>query len=252
MGVRAAGSCGWRLVRPITALHRKCVAVAAASLLIGGPSSGKIAPLGMVLHAERAHVGEAEVSAGCTIFPGDRVSTDAGGALRISIPSLMLQLGAQSSVVVGLAPSSDASILAELASGSLVFSATSTGRIAVEANQAIVQPTANAAAIAQVRVVNPKELRIFAQRGALEFSYHGESEAIPEGRAYRVFLDPSEAEIAAASGAEKDRKSPTKHHLKFLFVAIGVAIAVAIPLLVRALESPDSPGPSRPGAPKTP
>jgi hypothetical protein len=206
----------------------------------------------MVLHAERAHVGEAEVSAGCTIFAGDRVSTDAGGALRIAIPGLTLQLGAQSLVVISHAAGSDENIFAELVSGSLVFSAAPTGRIAVEANEAIVQPAANAATIAQVRVVNLKELRIFAQRGALEFSYHGESEAIPEGRAYRVFLDPSEKEIAVALGPGQAKKNPTKHHLRFLFVAIAVAVAVAIPLLVRALESPDSPGPSRLGVPKTP
>jgi hypothetical protein len=228
------------------------VALAAASLLIGGPSPGKVLPLGMVLHAERAYVGEAEASVGCTIFEGDRVSTDAGGALRISIPALTLQLGVQSSMVISHAAGSDGIILAELASGTLVFSAAPIGRIAVGANEAIVQPAANAATIAHVRVVNPKELRIYAQRGALEFFYHGESETIPEGKSYRVFLDPSEAELSAASGTERAQKSPTKHHVKFLFVAIAVAVAVAIPLLVRALESPDSPGPSRPGATKTP
>ena len=229
------------------------MAVAAASLLLGGPpSSGKIVPLGMVLHAERAHVGEAEVSAGCTIFAGDRVSTDAGGALRISIPGLTLQLGSQSLVVISDAAGSDEKILAELASGSLVFSAASSGRIAVGAHEAVVQPAANAATVAQVRVVNQKELRIFAQRGALEFSYHGESEAIPEGKSYRVLLDPSEKEIAAAMGTGQANKDPRKHHPRFLFVAIAVAVAIAIPLLVLALESPDSPGPSRPGAPKTP
>jgi hypothetical protein len=101
-------------------------------------------------------------------------------------------------------------------------------------------------------LVNPKELRIYAQRGALEFSYHGESETVPEGRAYRVFLDPSDAKLAAASATDQAQKSPTTHHAKFLFVAIAVAVAIAIPLLVRSLESPDSPGPSRLGVAKTP
>lgn len=228
------------------------MAVAAASLLIGGPSSGKVLPLGIVLHADRAYIGEAEVSAGCTIFEGDRVSTDAGGALRISIPALTLQLGAQSSMVIRHAPGSDENILAELTSGTLVFSAAPAGRIAVGASEAIVRPAANAATIAQVRLVNPKELRIYAQRGALKFSYHGESETVPEGKAYRVFLDPSETELAAASATDQAQKSPTKHHAKFLFVVIAVAVAIAIPLLVHALESPDSPGPSRLGVTKTP
>ena len=71
-----------------TVLLRQFAAVTAASLLVGGPSPAKVVPLGMVTHAERAHVGEAAASAGSTIFDGDQLSTEAGGALRITGPSL--------------------------------------------------------------------------------------------------------------------------------------------------------------------
>jgi hypothetical protein len=73
---------------------------------------------------------------GCTIFEGDRLSTGAGGILRITIPSLTLQLGGQSSMELGHAAGAQANILAELGSGTLVLSAAPTGTIVVAANEA--------------------------------------------------------------------------------------------------------------------
>ena len=236
-------------MRPRTTLHRKVVAVAVASLLAGA-SPAKIAPLGVVMHAERAHVGGAEASVGCTIFEGDRLSTEAEGTLRITIPALTLQLGGQSSLVLGHATSPEGNTLAELASGVLVFSAGPTGSIVVAANEALVRSAANAATVAQIRVVNRKELRIYAQRGALEFSYHGESQTIPEGKTYRVLLDPPEKEVAAL-GSDPATKPQGMHHTTFILVAIAVAVAVgiAVPVIMHNSESPDRPGLSPPKKP---
>jgi hypothetical protein len=116
-----APACGRPLVTPVAALGRKFVAIAAASSLAWA-SPAKIAPLGMVVHSERAHVGEAAASAGSTIFEGDQLSTEAGGLLRIAIPALTLQLGGQSALVLGHVVDPEG-IVAELASGTLVFSA---------------------------------------------------------------------------------------------------------------------------------
>jgi hypothetical protein len=62
--------------------------------------------------------------------------------------------------------------------------------------------------------VNRRELRIYAQRGALELSYHDETKGIPEGAAYRVLLDPSEKEAAASASVSATRK-PVTVHAKF-------------------------------------
>jgi hypothetical protein len=198
----------------------------------------------MVTHAERAHVGEAAASAGSTVFDGDQFSTEAGGALRITGSFLRLQLDAQSILTLRRPADAEDGVEADLASGTLVFSMARSGSIKVVANEASIQPAANAATVAHVRVVNPKELRIYAQRGGLEFSYHGESEVIAEGSAYRVLLDPSEKELAAFSDSEEARKKPGKPHTKFLLLVIAIAAGVAIPVLIHALESPDRPGPA--------
>jgi len=235
---------GARDTRPpegFTVLHRKLVAVAAATLLVGGPSPAKIVPLGIVTHAERAHLGEGTASAGSTIYDGDRLSTEAGGVLRISGLGLTLQLDAQSTLLLRHPATPEGNIVAELSSGTLVFSVARTGNIEVVVNDALIRPTATAPTTAQIRVVNPKELRIYAQRGALEFSYHAESAVIAEGAAYRVLLDPSETEAAAQ--LEKIRKKPAKWGSKFVLLAIGIAAGAAIPASRRHFESPDRPGP---------
>jgi hypothetical protein len=197
----------------------------------------------MVAHAQRARAGEAAVSAGSTIYEGDRLSTESGGSLRISSPNLTLQLNEQSMLIVQHAASPEGGIMAELAYGTLVFSAARAGNIVVVADDALIRPSPNASTIAHIRVVSRKELRIYAQRGALEFSYHGESEVIPEGAAYRVLLDPSEKEAAVTWESEPAGKNPMTHRHKFLFLAIGIAAGAAIPVLMHELESPDRPGP---------
>jgi hypothetical protein len=214
-------------------------------LLAGGPAPADIRPLGVVTHAERAHVGRAAVSEGSTIYEGDRLSTEAAGNLRIASPALTLQLNAQSMLIVQRPAGPEGGVVAEVASGTLIFAAASTGKIVVAADEALIRAAAKAPTIAHIRLVNRKELRVYAQRGALEFSYHGENETIAEGAAYRVLLDPSETEAAVASESDPGKKKLTTHH-KFLLLAIGVGIAagVAIPRLIHDLESPDRPGPS--------
>src|SRR5258708_8561820 len=168
-GKSALGTPGPR--EGITVLHRKLVAVAAATLLVGGPSPAKIEPLGIVTHAERAHLGEGAASTGSTIYDGDRLSTEAGGVLRITGLGLTLQLDAQSTLLLRHPATPEGNIVAELSSATLLFSMARTGNIEVVGNDALISPTATAPTTPQIRVVNAKELRIYARRGALEFSY---------------------------------------------------------------------------------
>jgi hypothetical protein len=206
---------------------------------------GKVAPLGMVTHAEHAHLGAAAATAGSTIYDGDQLSTEAEGLLRINCPNLTLHLEVQSMLTLRRPATTEDTVEADLASGTLAFSAARNGGISVVANDALIRPAANAPTIAHIRVVNLKELRIYAQRGALEFSYHGESEVIAEGSAYRVLLDPSGKEAVALESEPVNSKPPMVHH-KFLLIAIGIAAGIAIPVVAHDPESPDNPGPHHP------
>src|ERR1700739_2184696 len=105
-----------------------------------GPSPAHTIPLGMITHAERAHVGESAASEGSTIYQGDRLSTESGGLMRISSSGLALQLEAQSTLVLRHPANPEAGTTAELASGTLVFSAAKAGNIIVMADDALIRP----------------------------------------------------------------------------------------------------------------
>jgi hypothetical protein len=196
--------------------------------------------LGTVTHAERARLGEVEASVGSTIYDGDNLSTGIDGMLRITSRSVTLQLAAESTLTVRQGSRLDSDILAELASGILIFAAAPNASVAVAADDASIRPAGNAYIVTYVRIVNKRELRISTQRGAVEFSYRGESEVIPEGKTFRVLLDPSEKEVAAVSDSDQNAKKPIKLP-KFILIAIGFTAGLTIPLIVRALESPNRP-----------
>jgi hypothetical protein len=224
-------------------LHRKFLATIAASSLTAVPSPAKVIPLGTVTQAERAHLGEVEASLGSTIYDGDRLSTEIGGVLRISSVALQLQLDAGSSVILRRAAAPLENIQVELGSGTIIFSAGQACGITVLAADASICPESFASTMAQIRIVGRRELRVYAQRAALKFSYHGDNETIPEGAVYRVLLDPSEREIDAASESGQGRKPATKGHARFVLLAIGIAAGGVIPMMRHRhhMESPDRP-----------
>ncbi len=230
-----------------TILFRQFLALALASSLAAHPSALPAAPLALVAHADRAHIGDAGASAGTTVYDGDRLSTEARGSLRITSPSLSLHLDPQTTLTLHQpAIPHPAATTIDLASGTLIFSTTPTASLAVLADGAVLRPASGSLTMATIKIISGRELHVFAQRGALEFSYRCETEVVEEGKSYGVLLDPSDTEIAYASrlNPDQDRKKHGKHRPVFLFIMIGAVVGAGIPILVRELESPDSP--SRP------
>jgi len=212
-------------------------AAIALAFLMAGPSHGAVEPLGVVTHAEHAKMCTAAASVGSTVYDGDSVSTELGGTILVTAGAATMQLAPQSWVTMRQV---DSGVMAELVAGALVFSAGRDSRIAVLADDASIRPAGNEAAVAYVRIIGKKELRVCAQRGAVELSYHGESETIPEGQMVKVRLDPSEKEMAAAPAGSKN---PGKAHHTFLLIVIAVSLLITIPVVIHALESPERPGP---------
>ncbi|HXM90502.1 MAG TPA: hypothetical protein VN974_03085, partial [Candidatus Dormibacteraeota bacterium] len=74
---------------------------------------------------------------------------------------------------------------------------------------------------------------------------------IPEGMAYRIVLDPTEAELAAAAAADQDpqgvgsgRRAGRPRRAgrnRFIWFAIGTTALVTYFALSEAMESPDRP-----------
>jgi hypothetical protein len=194
------------------------------AFLVGGNSTpGRPVVLGVVVQAHRAHVNTSGVSEGATIYDGDQFSTEAGGALRLRGGQAALDLAAESELLVRSADNGVQEIEAELIKGTVVFSSEHPPAVEIIAREARMRAAAEARTIAQVSVIGPKELRIYARRGALRFSYRGEGETVAEGKSYRVILNPF-----GDDGGKKETVEPRRSRRAFLLLAIGGGAGAAI------------------------
>jgi len=209
-----------------------------------GTSSGSAHPavLGVVVGANRVHANSAEVSTGATVYDGDKFATEEEGLLVLRGDAMTLELVEESALVVRGKTNGAQGTEAELIKGTLIFSTERAAALGIAALGAHMEPSADRRTVAQITIVEPKELRIYARRGSLQFSYRGEMETIAEGSAFRVILDPSE---------DQPRKTetikPGRQHKRFLLVAIGAGMAGGSVLAYerqhhhRRVESPDRP-----------
>ena len=221
---------------------QRLLAIMKSFSVAGIPGSAKPDALGIVVQADHANLGSQAASEGTTVYDGDRLSTGAGGSLRLLIGNAMLYVPEQSGVIVH----QDANVAAkefeaELLSGTAVISVTAVTSGEIVAGTARVRPMAETRGIVQVRLVGANELLVFARRGAAQISYRGESETIAEGKCYRVLLHPSDD---GASGDVSAKKSG-KRGKALVVIAVAAATAAGITALWRGaqkgVESPDRP-----------
>ena len=195
-----------------------------------------IPSLGVVTQASAAHFNASRVFAGTTVYDGDRLSTETEGLLQFRGAGALLYLPGLSDVTLHGLPNG---MQAQLRAGGLVFSSARTSAMEILANGAFIRPAADGPTVAQVTLVGPKELQITARRGALEFSYHSETENIAESASYRILLDPQET--AAGHSKNADNPLPRRKSKGFWILIIG-GISWATEWAVHeALESPDRP-----------
>src|SRR5262249_51194325 len=101
-------------------LREAIATLVCASLLVtplwGTPPSPS---LGIVVYADRAHVGAGAASVGATVFGGDRLSTEPTGSVQIRAGAARLLLGASSSVTFS---EDEATPAATLTLGTATFS----------------------------------------------------------------------------------------------------------------------------------
>ena len=197
--------------------------------------------LGVVVEAYRVHLSTGTVSAGATVYDGDHFTTEVGGMLLLRGDAITLELTEDSGVFVRSRASGERGAEAELTKGTLIFSAERAAALEIAVLGARVRPIADARTIAQVSIVGPRELHIYARRGALQFSYRQEMETIAEGAAFRVILDPPDDNPTNRESVKAGRQRKA-----FLFIAIGAATAGASMLIYevrhhRRVESPDRP-----------
>jgi hypothetical protein len=218
-------------------MRRRILAMTLAFFLVGIPLPTRpagILVLGVLMQASAAHFNAARASAGATVYDGDRLSTESEGLLQFRGAGSLLYLPGRSGVTLHRLPNGTQ---AHLRTGGLVFSSATASAMEILANDAFIRPAADVPTVAQVTLVGPKELQITARRGALEFSYHNETEKIAEGTSCRIFLDSPNT--AASSFPQRTMVGPF-HENKTFKIVIIVLIGWATEWAVHeALESPD-------------
>jgi hypothetical protein len=215
------------------------LALEMAFFLAGNSGPGSPAGLGVVAQAHRAHVNTSAVSEGTTVYDGDYFSTETGGTLRLRGGAAALDLAEESVLLVRGTGNGVPEIAAELIKGTVAFSTAHPPAVEIIAREARMRAAAEARTIAQVSVIGPRELRIYARRGSLEFSYRGETEIVAEGKSYRVILDSPEdtPEKKKAIKAAPRRKA-------FVLLAVGGgagAVTYGIEESHRHHKPPESP-----------
>ncbi len=223
-------------------IDRRFMAIALALSLAASRAPAHPGVLGIVTQAKDANLSTGPVSAGTTVYDGDRLWTQAEGALTFRSGTAMLYLARESRMTLRSLPDKAKGTKADLDAGTLVFSATQAATLEIFADEARIRAGADTPTVGQITVIGPKTLYIYARQGSLAFSYQDESEVIPEGKSYRVVLDPLDDDSAAKPGEDHSGGQTRRRRKGFIFLLIGAGTAVSSILRkLNEVESPDHP-----------
>ncbi len=215
--------------------------------LLGLPALGAApsTPLGTVITAERARVGDGQASAGTTVYSGDRLSTDQQGSVQLRAGAARLLIMSSSIAEVN---DNSGSPSASLIAGVATFSTGNAHAFTLFVASAAIRAESDAPTIGQVRKLTDKELIVTSKRGPISVTVDGETQIIPEGTSYHVYLDPNvaaqgpEGAGAGSQGSGGHGNSPLKAgRSRFLIVASAVTAIATYFAVSEALESPNRP-----------
>ena len=225
---------------------RKVLAALLSVGLLGAPLWAAPTPavqLGVVVYADHAHLGTGSASVGSTVFGGDRLSTELDGSVQMRAGAARFLLASSSAATLS---QDDVSPTATLTSGTATFSTANSRAFVVHFANATIRPNTDEPTVGQVSVMDAKEFVVKSTRGSLAVTVEGETRVVAEGAAYRVILDPTPAEAAAAgapAGGNSSRSGPpvSAGTSKFVWYAVGVVAIVTVLAIHAALESSDRP-----------
>ena len=211
-----------------------------SSTLIGIPAVAIPAPpvsmqLGSVLQAERARSG-AEITAGATLYDGDRLETQDDGTLRAQFGKTQIYLRPSTLAEVHRLPNGYS---AELFRGTVIVSSPKGQTFQLLTNGATIRTIGTQATVARVTWLNPYELLLTSNLGAIQVSFEGGVKTIEAGNSYRMEIQ-SEDSVPPPS-EERHRRQQYRGHGRVRYVwIIGASAATAIGIW-RVLVSPCGP-----------
>jgi len=202
-------------------------------------------PLGLVMQAENAHIGNANVAIGTTIFPGDTLATEAGGTLRLNFGASQLYLLSASSATLST-NASPTMVHAVVGHGTVGFSSSGSDHVELEIPEGVLRAANSEPAYGQVTIVGPQEVIISAYRGTLALDHDGDTREIPAGKSFRVTMDLEPAaspqpQAPAGVGGGSPKKALNTNTLAWAAVAVAAAGGTAYGIWYVLSESSSAP-----------
>ena len=221
-------------MRALRALSAGILSVSLVSIPVCAGTTSTAIPLGIVVTAENARVGESSVSVGTTVYGGDLLSTEAGGNVQVRAGAARLLLASSTTAVLN---DNEGTHSAKLIRGTAVFSTGNAHAFTLFASKAAISAHTDAPTIGQVTYVSDKELLVLAKRGDLLVTVGDDSQVISEGTSYRVLLDPPDGDPGQGPAGGPHRAGRSRF---FIITTVAIAVGTTI-AVIEALESPSSP-----------
>lgn len=185
---------------------RSILVVVLASGMMTSPAVAAAKPLGMVVLAQNAHLGEADLALGTNVFSGDYLQTEPRGTLRMRLGAAQVYLSAASAAILD---QQGDTIGTKLVRGTVGFSSAPANGFEIETPIATVRP-AKGPAFGEVTLVNPQTILVAAYRGSLLVKGNGIERVIPEGSAYNITFSP-EPEPSSSSPSPQGAYGVSNH-----------------------------------------
>lgn len=227
-------------------LGKSClVAILACSLISVPGFAANEKPLGYVTQAQEAHLGNANVAIGTTVYPGDTLATEEGGTVRLRVGGSQFYLLSSSAATLSVNPNA---VNALVEHGTVGFSSNGTDQLALEIPEGIVRAANGQPCYGQVTILSPLEVIISAYRGTLVLDNDGELHEIPAGKSYKVTMDleptsqpqaPAGAETGA--GVNPKLRRAKRRHLIFDIILLSAVAAGSWALWYEWSMTPSAP-----------
>jgi hypothetical protein len=212
----------------LTGARSGLVAFFMVALLNLPATAASAKPLGIVVTAENARLDNAGAVNGADVYPGDALTTDTGGSLRLDIAGNQVYL--LSSTAATLVQQAN-KVQAQVDRGTLGFSMAAPGHLEIGTPLGVIRAANGQHVFGQVAVLSPTKMQVSAYEGALVVAASAGPEKIIEpGETYEATLG-ADASPAALPQSQEGVGGEGINWKRVASVAIpvgGAAIAAAV------------------------
>jgi len=213
-----------------------------AALLWQAPAMARVHAsrrvLGVVAQTDRGRLDGAVAALGANVYSCDRLETDSGGVLRVTVGSNQLFLSGAS-----LAQLEDegSAVQALAQAGTVGFSISGAGDFSVRTPAGIVRGTSGKAVSGQVTFTGPHEIVISSMLGDLTLDTGGEFRTIPDGKSANVTFETNiENSCHEEAAADQTQARPVAQHKLGFYLIMGGAAAIPPYFIWQEISESDS------------